>query len=544
MALTGASNEQKIWNYLYSKIGNSYGVAGLMGNLFAESGLKSNIVERLCLKRLNENGKVYTDDTYTKAVDDGTISKSEFLNPLPNKQYGYGLAQWTSPSRKDGLYTLAKRHKVSIGDTEVQLEFLVYELEYSYSSVFSILKNAKSVKDASDIVLKKFECPADTGSSVQGTRASYGEKYYKQYAKNEGLHNVLTVDAVIDYMIEIAKNEVGYLEKKSNSQLDDKTANAGSNNYTKYWRDIYPDYQAQAWCACFVTWVFTKAFGKEIASKLLKHYPYVYCPTLGSLFTKYANPQRGDIVIFYRNGEFAHTGIVTKVDGDRFWTIEGNTSDGSTIIANGGAVCAKSYYNSSLPGTKFCRPDYSIIKSLNSEQIVSTEKEETISSGNKKLNETVKSYGVVTAGSLNVRTWAGSSNPTCSFSPLKENTKVGICDSVKASDGSIWYFIECKGKYGFVHSMYISKSKSSSVSSSNKVDDAKSFNKSIAGNYRTTDNLNLRVGAGTDKSIICTIPNGGKITCYGYYTKINDTNWYLVMYGNYTGYVSSKYIKK
>lgn len=42
----------------------------------------------------------------------------------------------------------------------------------------------------------------------------------------------------IDKLIQTADNEVGYLEKSSNSQLDDKTANAGMNNYTKYWRDI------------------------------------------------------------------------------------------------------------------------------------------------------------------------------------------------------------------------------------------------------------------------------------------------------------------
>ena len=109
-----------------------------------------------------------------------------------------------------------------------------------------------------------------------------------------------------------------------------------------------------------------KAFGLNKAKTLLKHWPYVYCPTLGEKFTKYANPQKGDIVIFYRGGTFAHTGIVTKVDGDRFWTIEGNTSGASGIIANGGGVCKKSYYNSQLPGTKFCRPNYSIITSVNS----------------------------------------------------------------------------------------------------------------------------------------------------------------------------------
>lgn len=168
--------------------------------------------------------------------------------------------------------------------------------------------------------------------------------------------------SAIDRLIQIANAEVGYLEKSSNSQLDSKTANAGTANYTKYWRDIKPEYQGQPWCACFVTWCFTKAFGKDNAQKLLKHYPYVYCPTMANLFTLNANPKVGDIVIFKHNGTFTHTGIVTGVNGDYFTTIEGNTNGGSTIIANGGGVCRKSYYNSNLPGTKFCTPDWSIVE--------------------------------------------------------------------------------------------------------------------------------------------------------------------------------------
>ena len=166
----------------------------------------------------------------------------------------------------------------------------------------------------------------------------------------------------LDRVIQISEGEVGYLEKRSNSKLYDKTANAGNANYTKYWAEIKTEYQGQPWCACFVTWCFVKAFGKDNAAKLLKHYPYVYCPTMANLFTLNANPKKGDIVIFYRNGNFAHTGIVTSVSGDYFTTVEGNTSGGSTIIANGGAVCKKGYYNSNLPGTKFCTPDYDLVK--------------------------------------------------------------------------------------------------------------------------------------------------------------------------------------
>ena len=168
--------------------------------------------------------------------------------------------------------------------------------------------------------------------------------FYKDYRNDPGkeITEVYTKSNAINRVIGIAQEEIGYLEKRSNSQLEDKTANAGSNNYTKYWRDVHLAYQGQPWCAAFVSWVLMQAFGKATATAMLKHWPYVYCPTLGNLFTKHANPEVGDIVIFYRGGTFAHTGIVTAVNGDKFTTIEGNTSGASGVIANGGGVCQKS----------------------------------------------------------------------------------------------------------------------------------------------------------------------------------------------------------
>lgn len=176
---------KKVWDYLLKKIGNAYGVAGLMGNLYAESGLIPNNLENLCEQRLKAAGKsYYTDALYTAAVDNGTISAEEFLHPLPGKQYGYGLAQWTSPSRKSGLYNLAKQKNVSISNLEAQLEWLMTELTNSYSTVLKTLKSAKTVKEASDIVLTKFEVPANVGDAVKKARASYGEKYFNAYAKS------------------------------------------------------------------------------------------------------------------------------------------------------------------------------------------------------------------------------------------------------------------------------------------------------------------------------------------------------------------------
>lgn len=168
-----------------------YGACGLIGNLEAESdGFFSNRVEYLCLKRLKENGikdqsgNDYTDETYTAAVDAGRISCETFLNPLPGKQYGYGLAQWTSPGRKAGLWNMAKEMGVSIADEKMQLTYLLKELNESYYKVMVTLKTATSIREASDMVLKKYEIPADTSEKVCASRAARGQLFFEKFVKN------------------------------------------------------------------------------------------------------------------------------------------------------------------------------------------------------------------------------------------------------------------------------------------------------------------------------------------------------------------------
>ena len=63
-------------------------------------------------------------------------------------------------------------------------------------------------------------------------------------------------------LIAIARNELGYKEKASNSNLDSKTANAGHNNYQKFGRDLHNagyyngNKNGYAWCDQFVDWCF------------------------------------------------------------------------------------------------------------------------------------------------------------------------------------------------------------------------------------------------------------------------------------------------
>ena len=166
--------EKQIWNFLKAEGFSDFGVAGLMGNLYAESLLKPTNMENAYEKKLG-----FTDDSYTKAVDSGTYTN------FVKDAVGYGLAQWTYWSRKQNLLNYAKSKNKSIGDLTMQLEFLVKELKESYTnSVYKVLKEAKTVLEASNAVLLKFERPANMGASVQATRASYGQKFYDKYANS------------------------------------------------------------------------------------------------------------------------------------------------------------------------------------------------------------------------------------------------------------------------------------------------------------------------------------------------------------------------
>lgn len=146
-----------------------------------------------------------------------------------------------------------------------------------------------------------------------------------------------------DTVVKIAKNESGYLEKKSNKFLSFKTKNAGKNNYTKYgnWYGLNPAY----WCAEFVSWSFNKAYkdcdliyGKSASCEVIRQHfikkeRYSKTPKVGSL-------------IFFsgsRHSGANHIGIVTKVSTNHVWTVEGNTSSENTVVDNGGAVAVKCY---------------------------------------------------------------------------------------------------------------------------------------------------------------------------------------------------------
>ncbi|MCM1187618.1 MAG: phage tail tip lysozyme [Lachnospira sp.] len=165
-----ADNAAVIWGFLKEKGLNDFAIAGVMGNLYAESGLRPDNLQNSYEKKLN-----MSDAEYTAAVDAGTYDN------FVKDSAGYGLAQWTYWSRKQALYEFIKQKGLSIGDLQGQLDFLYKEL-CGYTAVMNALKSAASVKAASDAVLTGYERPADMGDSVKAKRAEYGQNYFNKYA--------------------------------------------------------------------------------------------------------------------------------------------------------------------------------------------------------------------------------------------------------------------------------------------------------------------------------------------------------------------------
>ena len=164
------TNEERIWRFLKEKGLNDYAAAGIMGNLYAESGLSPINLENYYESKLG-----MTDDAYTAAIDNGSYDN------FVHDSAGYGLAQWTYWSRKQGLLELAQSKGVSIGDLDMQLEYLWSEMQ-SYHGMMAKLKNASTVQDASNAVLLDFERPADQSEAVQFARARMGQDFYDEYA--------------------------------------------------------------------------------------------------------------------------------------------------------------------------------------------------------------------------------------------------------------------------------------------------------------------------------------------------------------------------
>lgn len=168
-------NSKEVWDFLTNDCKlNNYAAAGIMGNLYAESGLNPMNLQNSYNKKFN-----VTDEAYTKNVDSGLYTKDQFIKD----KAGYGIAQWTYWSRKNGLYEFAEKKGTSIGDLKMQLEYFWKEFSSNYATVRTKVERANSVREASTYILREYEKPADQSEVVAAKRADFGLTFYDMYAK-------------------------------------------------------------------------------------------------------------------------------------------------------------------------------------------------------------------------------------------------------------------------------------------------------------------------------------------------------------------------
>ncbi len=157
--LTGADNAEKIWKFLTGKGLTPVAAAGIMGNLQAESGFNPKRVQ---------NTSTPDGDRDNITVDGVT---------------GYGIAQWTSAGRQQGLADLAASRGVISGDLGVQLDYLWQELTGSYVDVYNQIKDSTDIALVNNVFGHQYE---GYGTDSEGLRLDFANSILTQFGSLAG----------------------------------------------------------------------------------------------------------------------------------------------------------------------------------------------------------------------------------------------------------------------------------------------------------------------------------------------------------------------
>ena len=464
-------NEQRIFDFFAGKGFTAAGIFGMLGNIRDESGGNPRNLQNSYEKKLG-----YTDDSYTEAVDAGTYKN--FVHDAA----GYGLAQWTYSTRKENLLKFARNQGDSIGDFDMQLAFMYQELR-GYKTLFAILTTTDSIREASDAFMTQYEKPADQSEKAKRRRASYGEEICAMLTGVENPDSTvqITEAEARQRVISIAVSWYGKKEADGSHRSVIDLYN-GHRPLARGYKVRYTD----AWCATYGSAVAIAAGYTDIiptecgCGQMIAAFQAMdrwvendaYIPSPGDyIFYDWDDTGAGDCT-----GWPEHVGIVISVFGDVIKVIEGNKDD------------AVGYREIKVNG-RYIRgygvPDYGAkAVSKTPENVTKPPQNVTTSPENVSKPEkngalcmTPQWVGVVTADTLNVRTWAGEEyNNIKSWPKLAEGNMVDVCDSIKAADGSTWYYIRIDGRiYGFSHADHIKEASGSAAPAEVKKGDVVQF---------------------------------------------------------------------
>ena len=178
---------KEVWWYLKKKMGLSdAGAAGVIANMEDESGVDPGILS-IYVKQATD----YTDESFTKGVNNGSISKDTFVNADldPNgsrDSYGYGLVQWYAKDRKKALYERTVEKKIPINDLSAQLDFIKYETTQErpdrYANMIKVLKTTNDPAKAASIFNEVFE----VSGVAPVSRQNKAKKIYEELKGTDG----------------------------------------------------------------------------------------------------------------------------------------------------------------------------------------------------------------------------------------------------------------------------------------------------------------------------------------------------------------------
>ena len=193
-------------------------------------------------------------------------------------------------------------------------------------------------------------------TGTNSVSSSYkNSRYYKHFQSI-----TLTGDGVTDTLA-LALSQLGYQEGDSDGQFSGEVG--GGNNYTEFYYNfgqVTPTLSAE-WCAAFCSWALYQSHATDQGSysdwcrdhmgdsnyiwkEISCYYWSEQLMDLGYYgYRGSYTPKSGDLIFFNRSGEIGHIGLVVWCDGSTVYTMEGNTSSGTGIEANGGGAYYKSY---------------------------------------------------------------------------------------------------------------------------------------------------------------------------------------------------------
>ena len=458
MSVAFNSLSDKAWKRLVNEGATKAGAAGFLGNVFAESGMQSAICEYLCIQRLRENGKNYTQETYYKAIDSGKISKAEFLNPLPNKVYGFGWCQWTSTGRKSGLYDRTVAVGKSIADEDVQIDYAFYDLKNIYQSVWKVLTTTNSVKVASDAVLKDFESP-NNWSSLSSERNGYSQEYYNHYT------TTATTTKGSDVMAEFEITGGNYISNSGSDENGRATGGKAGDQTGNEW--TIRGWYNRPW-NCVLRYPDTTVANKisELAIKAARN------DKIG-----YNQNNRTSYWLLLRSAGYDPSKITTACDADCSAGVIANVKAVGYLLgipklqniwATYTGNMRQAFYEAGfqiLSGNKFLTsPDYLLPGDIllndvhhtatcvsRGSKAAATSSSNTTQTSSTTINTTSGKWTGVVQADTKVRTWAGEEYKEVSFSPVKKGAEIEVQYSLKAVNGSEWYYFKASNNlYAFI----------------------------------------------------------------------------------------------